>query len=243
MKEMKLILAALVMAFIVVPSVNLAKAQGSDSTVVEKPSLFSANVDLVTNYIWRGSKFGKGPAFQPGVKFSVAGLTLGAWGSYCFSDVEAAEADLYASYAFKFGLTAGLTDYYYPGTDYFSYSGDSGSHAFEANLAYSIKGIGVSANYIFNQTNKLDSTGTLIGAGSAGGDTYFEVNYTYKAFKVFVGAGDGWHTSDGDFMVCNIGVTATKALKISDKWELPVSASAILNPEKEQFYVVAAISF
>ncbi len=52
----------------------------------------------------------------------MGGFEIGGWGSYCFSSHEAAEADLYLSYGFDFGLSIGLTDYYLPGTKYFDYS-------------------------------------------------------------------------------------------------------------------------
>ena len=37
-------------------------------------SNFSVGADFYSNYIWRGSKFGQGPAIQPTVKFVTGGL-------------------------------------------------------------------------------------------------------------------------------------------------------------------------
>lgn len=195
---------------------------------------FDAGTDLVSNYIWRGTKFGTGPALQPWVEFSAGNFAVGSWGSFGFTDNEAAEADLYLSYGFDFGLSIGLTDYYYPGSDYFDYSTATGSHGFEANLGYEIAGLSLGANYMLNEAP---------GAGTAGGDMYFELGYSIESVSLFVGAGDGWHTSTGDFAVCNVGMSVSKELEITETFSLPLSGSIILNPETEQFYVVAGLSF
>lgn len=200
----------------------------------ESSTSFDAGADLVSNYIWRGTKFGTGPALQPWVEFSAGNFAVGSWGSFGFTDNEAAEADLYLSYGFDFGLSIGLTDYYYPGSDYFDYSTATGSHGFEVNLGYEIAGLSLGANYMLNEAP---------GAGTAGGDMYFELGYSIESVSLFVGAGDGWHTSTGDFAVCNVGMSVSKSLEITESFSLPLSGSIILNPETEQFYVVAGLSF
>ncbi len=198
----------------------------------ESPSKFSAGADLYSNYIWRGSKLGTGPAVQPTVKFVTGGLTVGVWGS--FDAHGYAEVDPYFSYAFKFGLSLGMTDYYYPGQEFFDVSDSTGSQAFEINAGYTIKGLTLGANYILNEAG---------GAASVGGDMYFQAAYAFKHFSLFMGAGDGWHTSDGDFALCNVGIGTTKEIKITDTFSIPVTGQVILNPEKEQLYVVVGFSF
>jgi hypothetical protein len=198
----------------------------------ESPSKFTAGADLYSSYVWRGSKIGKGPAVQPTVKFVTGGLTVGVWGS--FNADGYAETDPYISYAFKFGLSLGVTDYYYPGLELFDVSDSSGSQAFEINAGYTIKGLSLSANYIVNEAG---------GAASAGGDTYFQAGYAFKHFNIFLGAGDGWHTSDGDFAICNVGIGTTKEIKITDTFSIPVTGQVVLNPEKEQLYVLVGFSF
>jgi hypothetical protein len=198
----------------------------------ESKSKFSAGADLYTNYVWRGTKLGTGPAVQPTVKFSTGGLTIGVWGSFDASGYQ--EADPYISYAFPFGLSVGLTDYYYPGQQLFETSDTAGSHALEINAGYTTGGLSLSANYIVNQAG---------GAGSAGGDKYFQAGYAFKYFNIFLGAGDGWHTSDGKFAICNIGIGTTKEIKITDSFSIPVNGQVIVNPEREQLYVVVGFSF
>ncbi|RPI41757.1 MAG: hypothetical protein EHM46_06020 [Bacteroidetes bacterium] len=200
----------------------------------QSSSPFRAGGDLVSSYLWRGTKFGTGPAIQPYLEAGLGNFTLGSWGSYCFTTNEGAEADLYLSYASGFGLSIGLTDYYFPGTNYFDVSDSTGAHALEFNLGYEVAGLSLSANYFLNEAG---------GAGTAGGDMYFEAGYTFKYFGIFMGAGNGWHTTDGEFALCNVGVTASTELKITENFSLPLIGSVILNPDREQFHVVLGISF
>lgn len=203
------------------------------SAPMVKAQEWSTGLDIYSSYIWRGSKFGSGPAFQPTVEFSAGNFAIGAWGSVSSSDIEAAEMDLYMGYGFDFGLSIGLTDYYYPGTEYFDFSTENGAHALEVNLGYEIGGLSLAGNIFLNEAG---------GAGTAGGDLYFEVGYGFENVNLFVGAGDGWHTPDGDFGVVNVGLGTSKEIALTDKFSLPLSGSVILNPTTEQFYIVVGIS-
>lgn len=221
------VLTLFVVSFLAVPT-NL-KAQEE-----EKSSPFSVGGDLVSSYVWRGTKYGKGPAIQPYLSFSAGGFEIGGWGNYCFSSTEGAEADIYASYGFDFGLSIGVTDYYFPGTTYLDFSDSTGAHGFEANLGYEIKGFSVSANYMFNEAPT---------AGTTGGDMYFELGYAFKYFGIHLGAGDGWHTEGDKFAVCNIGISSSKDIKVSEKYSIPIYGSLIWNPEREEYHVVVGVSF
>ena len=203
-------------------SVNASAQEGS----------WSVGADLYNRYVWRGTEYGNSPSIQPTVEYSIGGFAIGAWGAFNTDGYQ--EADWYASYGFDFGLSVGVTDYYYPGSEFFDYSGDNSSHALELNLGYSIENLSLSGNYMMNESPD--------GAGSAGDDLYFEAGYSFDSFDVFVGAGDGWHTTDGEFDVCNVGISTSKEIKITDSFSLPVSGSAILNPETEQFYIVVGFS-
>lgn len=219
MKKTLLIMACMLLLTAITPNV---KAQE-----------WSTGLDIYSSYVWRGSKFGAGPALQPSVEFSAGSFAIGAWGSINSSTDEAAEMDMYLSYGFDFGLSVGLTDYYYPGTEYFDYSTETGAHAFELNLGYEIGGLSLAGNYFLNEAG---------GAGTAGSDLYFELGYGFENVDLFVGGGDGWHTPDGDFGIVNIGVSTSKEIKITDSFSLPLNGSVILNPTTEQFFIVVGIS-
>lgn len=200
------------------------------TTMSAKAQEFSVNADVVSSYVWRGVQF-SGASIQPTVDFTAGGFSIGSWGSAGFDGFM--EMDLYAKYAFNFGLTLGLTDYYYPGTDYFDFSKATGAHGFELNLGYGIGDFSISANYMLNEAG---------GAATAGGDKYFELGYAFKSFSIFAGAGDGWHTPDGKFNLVNIGLSTSKDIKITDSFTLPLKGSMILNPTTKQYFLVAGIT-
>jgi len=200
-------------------------------------SKFSAGADFYSNYIWRGTKYGDGPVIQPSVKYSGSIFTAGAWASTDYNGFQ--EADLYFSISLPAGFSAGMTDYYYSGLEYFDYSKATGSHAFEINVGFAKSGFSISGNYILNEAGS---------AGSLGGDKYFQAGYSFSYFSLFLGAGDGWHTYDANtgedkFAICNIGVGAVKAIKVTETFNIPVSGQVILNPDKEQMFIVVGFSF
>lgn len=195
----------------------------------EKKSPFTVGADFYSNYIWRGTKFGTGTAFQPSVKFNTGGLTIGVWGSFDASGYT--EADPYISFAFKNGLSFGVTDYYYPSLGG-AFTADS-SNAYELNAGFTKRGLSLSANYILNKAPL---------PASAGKDKYFQAAYAFQNFNITVGAGDGWHTSDGKFMVCNVGIGTGKVIKLSDSFSIPVTGQVIFNPERNQLFMVVGFS-
>lgn len=148
------------MTMIVVLGLSSFETVFSQNDTVSK---FSLNADFYSNYIWRGCRYGTGPAIQPSIKYSDSIFTVGAWGSFDFSGYQ--ETDLYVSFSLPSGFSLGIIDYYYPALKYFDYSDSSGSHAFEVNLGFSKGNFSLSANYILNKAG---------GAASLGGDKYFQ---------------------------------------------------------------------
>ncbi len=226
---MKKLLTAILILIFYMPIITLK----TNAQEEERSSPFSSGADFLSNYVWRGTKFGSGPNIQPYVEFGIAGFTAGSWGSFAFNTTSVVENDFYLSYSFDFGLSLGATDYYYQGP-LFDFSDSTGSHAIEINGAYENGGLSLSANYIVNEAG---------GAASAGGDMYFEALYSFENFDIFVGAGDGWHTTTGNFEVVNFGISTASEIKITDNFSLPVSGSVIVNPQAEIAYVVVGFSF
>ncbi|MBP7152644.1 MAG: hypothetical protein KBA43_08280 [Paludibacteraceae bacterium] len=198
--------------------------------ILTKSQNFTVSTDIVSSYVWRGVKYADA-SIQPTLTFSHQNFSIGSWGSAGIDGFM--EMDLYAKYAFNFGLSLGVTDYYYPGSNVFDYSTETGSHGYEINLGYGIKGLSLSANYILNEAGA---------AGTVGGDKYFEIGYAFNKFSIFAGAGDGWHTADGSFQVVNVGLSVTKDMQITDSFKLPLKGSAILNPATEQYYLTVGIT-
>lgn len=196
----------------------------------------SLGADVVSNYIWRGTKFG-GPSIQPTFELGFGDLAVGTWGSFALTNDAPMENDFYASYSLG-DISFGVTDYYYQGV-FSDFSDTAGSHALEINAGYTMDALSISANYIVNEAG---------GALSVGGDTYIEVGYSLEKVDLFVGAGNGWHTvadSKGDhpFAVVNIGVSASKEVKINDSFSIPVSGAIIYNPDGDVSYFYVGFTF
>jgi hypothetical protein len=210
----------LLTVFIVVFCFQFQTANAQDAT---PDSPISAGLDLYSTYVWRGVAY-SGPSVQPYLEFSSGGFAIGAWGSQGIDGFQ--EMDLYTGYTFDFGLSLGITDYYYPGSQFF----DDAVHAFELNGAHSLGDLSISGNYIF------------AGDGAVGDDVYFELGYSAGPADLFIGGGDGWHSTNTEFTIVNIGVGTTKIIEITENFSIPVSGAVILNPDTEQFYITAGLS-
>lgn len=200
-----------------------------NSTTAQAQVEVSTGVDLYSTYVWRGVAY-SGPSLQPFVEVGSGGFAIGAWGSQGYDGFQ--EMDLYAGYGFDFGLSLGVTAYYYPGSPWLEF-GDS--HAFEINAGYEIDAFSLSANFIANEA---------VNAGSIGSDMYFEAGYAFDAASVFLGAGNGWHTNGTeDFGIVNVGISTGKDIVITDTFTIPVTGSVVLNPYAEQLYILVGLSF
>lgn len=223
-------------------------------TMAKAESPVTVGVDLYNRYVWRGTDFGGAPSIQPTLKYTNGGFSGGVWGAYATSPSSTLggetykETDIFVNYAFKFGLTLGATDFFMPtlatgeSLDYFNYTDSTTSHVFEVNAAYAFKGFNFLASYCINEAR-------LGGAGAQGGDTYVEAKYTLEnGINFFAGAGNGWYTynyteaKDNGFAFCNLGVGATKTIKITDSFSIPLNGSVILNPQKKDIHFVVGLS-
>jgi len=217
----KTLLIAASMLLMVTMFVPTAKAQE-----------WSTGLDIYSSYIWRGLKFGSGPAFQPSVEFGAGGFAIGAWGSVSASTDEAFEADLYAGYTIELSESASLgltvTDYYFGG-DWT----DGDYHYFEPMVSLGLGDFSLTGAYMF-----YDGAGT----GDASGDLYLEAGYSFGTFDLTLGGGNGQYTEDGEFSVCNISVGTSKEIPVTETFSLPVSGAVILNPSTGGFFITVGIS-
>lgn len=204
-----------------------------------KAQEWNVGLDIYSSYLWRGTKFGTGAAFQPSVEFSKGGFAIGAWGSYSTGSDEAAEADLYIAYGFDLGenttLSFTVTDYYFPGSLWM----DGESHSIEPSVSLGVGNFTLMAAYM----EGLGSDDPIKEArANTTSDIYIEASYNAGPVDITLGGGDGQYTDDGDFSICNIGIGTSKDIKLSESFSLPVSGAVILNPSTEGFHVVVGIS-
>jgi hypothetical protein len=213
----------------------------------------SAGSDLVSRYNWRGLDFGDAFSVQPALKFEAGGWKAGFWGSY---SSEFDEIDTWMSYTIatpNAGSFTGLvTDYYYPaaGIRYFNFNDyddttGPGAHLVELGLTWS----GPAAF-------PITLSGYVNVYNEAGNCTYFQADYATKVQDVDLGFWIGATTGSkdnpvfygsaerpvDDLQVINLGVKATRKLKLWEENELPLSVAFILNPQQEVSYLVLGIS-
>lgn len=204
----------------------------------------SLGTDVVSRYVWRGTDFGQSPSIQPTLAFSYSGLEIGAWGAYQLGrdaiSAPADELDLYLGYSLELGsasLDLIVTDYYFPnsGIKFGNYEDGTGAHIIEVGGTVSLSALYLSA--FVNVYNDTDNS------------SYFEVGYTTSVqavdLTVFAGAtpgGTNMYYGTTDFNLVNIGVTASKEIKITEDFSLPIFGSYILNPNQEIAHFVFGIS-
>ncbi len=201
----------------------------------------SIGADVVSRYVWRGADFGESLSLQPALTFGVGGLEFGAWGSYSVSasGADANENDLWATYTFALSngasLSLGVTDYYFPGpgADGFSYTD---AHTLE--FALSVSGpetfpVSVFGGMLNDDDNSLYLEASLPVA--AGDDA--EIGLVAG----MVAGESGFYGTEGAAVV-NLGVSASRALEITDSFAIPLSVSYILNPDQDRAYLVFGMS-
>ena len=194
--------------------------------------------DFVSQYIWRGLDCGN-VSLQPTLGIAYKGFSLSAWGSVGFKSEDTKEFDRTASYTTG-GLTIGVTDYWFnsPEERYFYYNAHSTSHVFEAFATYDF-GLLSAAWY----TNFAGNDG-LNKSGKRAYSSYFEVNAPFKlatcdwtgTLGVVPYATDFYDTTG--FAVTNVALKASKDIKITDSFSVPIFAQVVANPCSQKAYFV-----
>lgn len=242
---------------IVLSALAIGFGCAAQETETEKPEFgFTAGCDLVSSYVWRGTHCG-GASFQPSLGIEYAGLSLSGWGSTDFEAV-ANEFDLALAYS-NWGFTLTATDYFFPVSGvgmigdnvkggYFEWDKKETGHQVEVSLGYDF-------SEAFEKFPLYLSWNTLVyGADlDADGDnrysTYIEVGYpfTVKAITLDIAAGftpwESQYQEGTSFNMVNLSLKASYDIKVTDSFKIPVFAQAVLNPNTENVYFIAGISF
>ena len=205
----------------------------------------SISGDIVSSYIWRGQDLGSA-AVQPTLGVGYKGLSLSAWGSYgLVNTADAKEFDLTLAYTIG-GFNIGMTDYWFdrggldPEGRYFKYDAHGTNHVFEANIGYDF---GVASVQWF--TNFAGNDG-INKDGKRAYSSYAEVVVPFKLSAIdwtaTVGAVpfatsfyNGWTSG---FAVTNVSLTATKDIKVTDTFSIPVFGQVAGNPCSQKAYLV-----
>jgi len=216
----------------------------------------NVNADLVSRYIWRGINVNDAFNIQPALTLSVSGFSFGFWSSYSLTNNLdynnfGQELDTWIgyNYAFENGMSVGaiVTDYYFPNAgvpwgnwDNYDNPDGPGAHTIETGLL--LKG---------PNSFPISLSGYVAIYNDEGNNTYFQADYPVTVAEValnfFVGASGGSEENPiygtETFNVINIGIKASKSIKITEDYSLPIYASFIMNPRVEISYLVFGLTF
>lgn len=200
-------------------------------------------VDIVSSYIWRGQQLGH-VSIQPELSVGWKGLSLSAWGNVGLSNYkDLREIDLTLSYE-SGGFSVGIVDYWNDGNDprYFYYDKNTTGHSFEGYVGYDFGPVGISWQTFFAGNDFQE------GSGRRAWSSYFQVAAPFRLitcrWKATAGlvpwACDYYDTSG--FSVTNLSLRATKDIKITKSFSLPLFAQIVANPASQKLYFVAGLT-
>lgn len=213
---------------------SVATAQAQDVFV---------NADFVSSYVWRGIDSGNA-CIQPSLGIQWKGLTAYAWGSTEFREKNN-EIDLSLEYEYK-NLTLYANNYFTQTEEepfkYFNYSSHSTGHTFE-----------IGAGYMLSEKFPLSISWYTTFAGNdyrenekRAWSSYCELSYPFNIKNIEMSLEAGFTPWEGMYAnklnIVNIALSATKEIKITPSFSLPVFGKLIANPYEEQFYFVFGIS-
>ena len=202
--------------------------------------------DVVSQYVWRGLEAGS-VSLQPTLGIGYKGLSLSAWGSVGLTDpADTKEFDLTLSYTAG-GFNIGITDYWFsaggdPEGRYFMYEANNTNHVFEANIGYDF---GVASIQWF--TNFAGNDG-LNKDGKRAYSSYVEATVPFTLATVDWSATAGavpfatdFYGTTG-FAVTNLSLKATKDIKVTDSFSIPVFGQVVANPCSQKAYLVLGLT-
>ena len=198
--------------------------------------------DIVSSYIWRGQDLGS-VAIQPTLGVGYKGLSLTAWGSYGLTNPDdVKEFDLTLGYTIG-GFNIGVTDYWFnvgldPDARYFKYDTHGTNHVFEATVGYDFGPVALTWNTNFAGNDGYNKD------GKRAYSSYFEANVPFKLATIDWTATAGVvpfaTTSYGTtgFAVTNLSLRATKDIKVTDSFSIPIFGQVTGNPCSQKAYLV-----
>jgi hypothetical protein len=204
----------------------------------------SVGVDLVSNYIWRGTDCG-GVSIQPSASIAYKGLSLTAWGSVGFDSNDTKEVDFTLSYSTG-GFSLSVTDYWFYPADadaqvgYFKYGATHTQHLYEGSIGYDFGVLALSwnTNFAGNDARKAN--------GKRAYSTYIGISAPFKLGGLDWSAEVGGTPWEGAYAnklnLTNLTLKAEKAIELTDKFALPVFGQVTFNPHTQGAYFVFGIS-
>lgn len=220
----------------------------SASTLAEETEKIETTIaaDVVSQYAWRGLDCGS-VSVQPTLGIGYKGLSLSAWGSVGLSDPnDSKEFDLTLGYTTG-GFNIGVTDYWFntgldPENRYFKYDAHGTNHVFEATIGYDFGFASLQWYTVFagNDGENKD--------GDRAYSSYLEANVPFKlatcdwtATAGVVPFATTFYGTNG-FAVTNLALKATKEIKVTDSFSIPIFGQIMANPCSQKAYLVLGLT-
>jgi hypothetical protein len=235
----------LLVAVVAIGHTHTLQAQDSTSVSANKVTL-DINADLVSRYIWRGLPVSLTPNIQPYATLGYKNFAAQFWGSYGIAEPYA-EVDFNISYTLG-AFTLSVWDYYnedesdLANNDYFDWS-DTTAHSLEGSVIFhGTESFPLSitlATYFYGNDKDENNKNYY--------SSYLELGYERSIgetnVKVFAGGtfSQGYYANKAGLV--NVGFTASRALKLTEKTSLPVMGSLIINPNVRNVFFVFGITF
>ena len=208
----------------------------------------SVGADVMSGYIWRGQELG-GVSIQPSLSVGYKGWSLAAWGSVGLESTDTKEFDLTLGYSTG-GFSLSVTDYWFNVAGngkarYFQYGAhdESNSHVFEAQIGYDFGPVALNWFTNFAGADGVKSN------GKRAYSSYITLAAPFQLgdleWKAEIGA-TPWATSfygSNGFAVVNLSIGASKEVKVTENFSLPISATATWNPRTEDAFFTVGMSF
>lgn len=199
--------------------------------------------DFVSSYIWRGL-YMSSASIQPSIELEAGKFTIGAWGSVDFNGDDK-EIDLSLSYTsgnFVFTLTDMWWSTQGSGIKYFNYSSHETEHTFEGSVAYTLPcerfPVTLSWNTVFAGMDKKSN-------GRQAYASYVEVTCPFNFKRTELEAVCGFTPYKAEmqyetsgFAFTNLALRATREIRLSSSFTLPLFAELAVNPALEDVHFV-----
>lgn len=204
----------------------------------------SVGADLVSNYIWRGQELG-GMSVQPSASVSYKGFSLGAWASVGLDRNDTKEFDFTLGYSTG-GFSVSVTDYWFDSNgnvDYFKYGAHETAHVFEAQVGYDFGCVA------FNWYTNIGGADGVNKDGKRAYSSYFSLAAPFKLggldWSAELGAtpwANSFYGEASSFAVCNLSLSASKEIKVTDSFSIPAFGKVTFNPSIGSTFFAFGIS-
>ncbi|MCC5925998.1 MAG: hypothetical protein JJU41_05505 [Bacteroidetes bacterium] len=206
-----------------------------------------AGMTLTSRFIYRGIELGNSPNVQAMIGVNTGAFSFYGWGSHSLGQDDGAykEVKFWANYTLDLGdftLTPQIENHFDAFSDLFDLDENTSTHVFQASARLAGKGDAAPdlfIGYAFGPPVEVTvyvEAGYSFTSGDYGLRAFLSSQYSDGPGFVDLGYND-------KFVVNQIGVSASRTLRITDSFSVPLGISLVVNPRTERIFTAASISF